>query len=60
MIYVVNYFIYKKLKKNSLKAKIRRMEIEKKVLVELMKKVQKERFVEYSIPEFVYKIRMKK
>lgn len=43
-----------------MKRKIKKMKIERRVLVDLMKKTQIERFKENKISELVYNIRMKK
>jgi len=54
------YFIYKRFEKKILKNKIRKMKTEEKVLNDLMKKTQEERFKEKKISASVYKIRMDK
>ncbi|MHA1678168.1 MAG: hypothetical protein ACTSW3_05255 [Promethearchaeota archaeon] len=57
---IVGYFIYKKLEKKLLKRRIEQNIVEKKVLIDLMKNVQRERFKKNKISELVYNIRMKK
>jgi len=54
------YYSSKWIRKRLLRRKIRRMKIEEKVLLALMKKTQEERFKENSISGLVYNIRMKK
>jgi len=54
------YYFSKIIRKRLLGRKIRRMKIEEKVLLALMKKTQEERFKENSISGLVYNIRMKK
>jgi hypothetical protein len=57
---VLVYISYKKVNKKILKGKIRKMKLESKVLVDLMKKAQTERFKENKISGLVYNTRMKK
>ena len=54
------YYSSKIIRKRLLRRKIRRMKIEEKVLLALMKKTQEERFKEDNISGLVYNIRMKK
>ncbi|MAG28268.1 hypothetical protein CMI47_22315 [Candidatus Pacearchaeota archaeon] len=51
---------YRKFDKKRLEKKIKKMHIEKSVLIGLMKKAQIQRYKENKISELVYKIRMKK
>jgi len=60
VISVAGYFTYKRFEKKLLINKIRKMKTEGKVLNDLMKKTQTERFKENKISEQVYDIRMKK
>ena len=53
-------FISSKTKKLFLKKKIRRMQTEKLVLIDLLKKAQRERYKENKISGLVYNIRMQK
>jgi len=56
----IGFFSYRKIVNKLLNKKIIRMRIEKKILLELMKKTQIERFKEKRISEMVYNIRMEK
>ncbi|MBT4166000.1 hypothetical protein HOE04_03105 [archaeon] len=60
LIFVVGRFFYKKFEKKLLKKKIEKMNLEKKVLIDLMKRTQVERFRENKISGLVYNLRMKK
>lgn len=60
LLSAIGYFTYKKFEKRLTKKKIRKMKAEKEVLINLMKKVQLERFEENKISGLVYNIRMKK
>jgi len=57
---VIAYFIDKGLRIKLLKNKIKKKKAEEKVLLDLMKKTQEERFKENKISGLVYNIRMKK
>ncbi|MBI2629503.1 hypothetical protein HYW76_00210 [Candidatus Pacearchaeota archaeon] len=57
---IVGYFTYKRYEKKLLINKIRKMKTEERVLNDLMKKTQTERFKENKISGLVYNIRMKK
>lgn len=57
---VTGFFIYKNISLRILKKRINKLNIEKKILVGLMKKTQIERFRENKISNLVYNIRMKK
>jgi hypothetical protein len=53
-------YLYKKFTLNLLKKKIKKLNIEMEVILDLMKKSQIERFESKIIPEIVYNIRMEK
>ncbi len=57
---VASYVVYKNIAYRGLKGKIEKMKMERKVLLQLMKRSQQERFKENKISESVYKIKMKK
>ncbi|MDD5191567.1 MAG: hypothetical protein PHH54_02870 [Candidatus Nanoarchaeia archaeon] len=57
---IIGYFTNKRFEKKLLTNKIRKMKTEEKVLNDLMKKTQTERFRENKISGLVYNIRMKK
>lgn len=54
------YVIYKNIFYRNLGENIKKMKLERRVVLQLIKKVQRERFKENKISELVYKIRMKK
>lgn len=56
----VIYVVYKNITYRELKEKIEKMEVEKDAILQLVKRLQRERFKENKISELVYKIRMKK
>ncbi len=56
---ITSYLIYKKHKKKILIKKIRKMAAQKKVLIDLTKKAQIERFEKNTLSESVYKIKIK-
>lgn len=56
----IGFFVHKKTKIKLLKKKISKMKSEKGVLLDLIKKSQRERYKENKIPDYVYQIRMKK
>jgi hypothetical protein len=60
LIGIASYFVYKKIKKKSLVNRIRKRKTEEKVLLNLIKKTQEERFKENNISSLVYNIRIKK
>ena len=55
----VAYMVYKNTVSRKLKEKIGKMKLEKKAILQLMKKLQQERFKENKIPDLVYEIKMK-
>ncbi len=57
---VGGFFSYKKISLKALRARIKKMKVERKVLLGLMKSVQKARFKENKISGLVYRIRMGK
>ena len=57
---IIGLFSYKRINLKLLKNKIKKMKIERDVLVDLMKKAQVERFKQNKISDFIYQIRMKK
>jgi hypothetical protein len=60
IFFIVGFFSYGKIRIISLKNKIKKMNANKQVLMELMKRTQEERFKENKISGLVYNIRMKK
>ena len=60
IVFVAFYFLEKKLKNDRLKKRLRKLRIEKAVILQLMKKTQIERYRENKISGLVYNIRIKK
>ena len=60
ILWVVGYFIWKRVRLKILTNKLQDLRIEKKSLQKLMKEAQKERYEKAEIPKLTYKIRMKK
>lgn len=56
----VAYVVYGNAVSRGLREKIEKMKLERRAILQLIKKLQQERFNENKISEFVYKIRMKK
>lgn len=60
ILLIIGYLIYKKTERNIINKKIKRLKKEERVLTELIKKTQTERFKENKISGLVYNIRMEK
>lgn len=60
LLFISGYFGYKKFEKKLIRKKIKKMKVEKVVLIKLMKSTQEERFKKNSISGLVYNIRIKK
>jgi len=60
LLSIIGFFFYKKISKEILKKKIKKLKVEKETLLNLMKKTQEERFKEQKISGIIYNIRMKK
>jgi len=59
-LFLIGYYVYRKTKVRMLRAKIKRMKMEKKTLISLMKRTQIERYKKNIISGLVYNIRIKK
>jgi hypothetical protein len=57
---VAAYVAYKNFVYRGVKERVEKMKVERRVIIQLMKKLQQERFKENKVSELVYKIRMKK
>lgn len=60
ILIIMYYFLEKKIKKKMLRNKIEKMKSEKLILIELIKKTQRERFETKTLSGIVYNIRLKK
>jgi hypothetical protein len=58
--FIAGYFVYRRLQKRILSKKIKKMQVEKTILLDFIKKTQDERFNENKLSALVYNIRIKK